>query len=351
MFGSNILETAMGLIFVYLGFSLLCSGLREWIAVVLNTRSRTLKKGILNMLKDDTRVKQVLNHHLVRVKSIEGSSEKSNAPKYISSKAFAQALLEGILKAQKDEKAASDSTAPTQPTGEKKAVIIEGMKKSITKIENSHVKNILLEVLESTEKKAAAGLEKKCDNAKKVIEDWFNAEMELLSAWYKKQTHIVLLVLAILFCVLFNVDTIMITRTLSVNTALRQSISEGVQHAVKEPMDPTSVDSYKQGEKIKEQIHQLGLPIGWTVNTEGSLDPRGLPRGFWNWFYKILGILMSILAVSMGAPFWFDILKKLINISSKPKSSQESSTLVVKTNSESSTSPISPAASPCPPVS
>ncbi len=66
MFGSNILETAMGLIFVYLGFSLLCSGLREWIAVVLNTRSRTLKKGILNMLKDDTRVKQVLNHHLVK---------------------------------------------------------------------------------------------------------------------------------------------------------------------------------------------------------------------------------------------------------------------------------------------
>ncbi|HLP57785.1 MAG TPA: hypothetical protein VK186_03105 [Candidatus Deferrimicrobium sp.] len=353
MFGSNVLETAIGLIFVYLGFSLVCSGFREWIAVILNTRARTLKKGILNMLKDETRMSQIFNHHLVRVKQDDGSGEKGAAPKYISSKAFAQALLESILKAQKDEKIAPEGSSTPPAGAEKKAVIIEGMRKSIAKIENPQVKNMLLGMLESTEKRTA-GWEEKCENAKKVIEDWFNDEMELLSAWYKRQTHKVLLLLAVIFCIVFNVDTIMITRTLSVDSALQQSVKNAVVQTVNEPIDSTSVDSYKQGKEIQAQIQQLGIPIGWTSTPASDLAPRGIPQDFLAWFYKVIGILMSILAVSLGAPFWFDVLKKMITLTTKPKNQDAApasaqavpAVLLTAAPVPSATAP----APPCPPV-
>lgn len=321
MFGSDILETAMGLVFVYLVFSLVCSGFREWIAVILNTRAKTLKKGVSNLLKDKDLMAHVFNHHLVRVKGGNVGEEKGSDPKYISSKAFAEALLEGILKAQKDEGMSPESSS-AQPSGtETKTSNIEEIKKSIAKIENLKVKTVLNDLIENVEKKAE-GWEKIYENAQCAIKEWFDDEMELISAWYKRETHKVLFVLGVILCILFNVDTIMITRTLSVNSALRESLTKVAMQNVQQPVDSTSTQSYDQGKKLQEEIGQLGLPIGWKQTAADNLDPRGIPHGFWEWLYKIFGLAMSILAVSMGATFWFDILKKLINLSGVRKNQE-----------------------------
>jgi len=50
MFGSTVLETAIGLCFVYLTLSGLCTVINEWISGVLNTRGKLLEKGIRQLL-------------------------------------------------------------------------------------------------------------------------------------------------------------------------------------------------------------------------------------------------------------------------------------------------------------
>ena len=101
MFGSDMLETAIGLVFVYLTFSLICSGIREWISRLLNVRAKTLEKGIEHLLKDKDLVKQLFSHHMVGVKGIRGKAVSKGAqPTAISGKVFAEALLDSILKAE-----------------------------------------------------------------------------------------------------------------------------------------------------------------------------------------------------------------------------------------------------------
>ena len=46
------------------------------------------------------------------------------------------------------------------------------------------------------------------------------------------------------------------------------------------------------------------LPLGWD----------GMPDDFVGWFKTVLGWLITIAAVSLGAPFWFDLLGKVANL-------------------------------------
>jgi len=51
-------------------------------------------------------------------------------------------------------------------------------------------------------------------------------------------------------------------------------------------------------------IKQIQPVIGWSSST--------LPGDFWGWVLKIVGLLATTFAISLGAPFWFDVLNKFI---------------------------------------
>jgi hypothetical protein len=317
MFGSDMLETAIGLVFVYLTFSLICSGVREWISRLLNVRAKTLEKGIEHLLKDKDLVKQLFSHHMVGVKDIKGKAvSKGTQPTEISSKVFAEALLDSILKAE-----SGDIPAVKK---EKKADVIAEMKKAVNNLENFQVRKTLNDVIDNIEGDVEV-LSKKLENAKVSVEKWYDNAMKQVSAWYKRQTQKVILGLAIIACIVFNVDTIMIVKNLSVNPDLRKSI---VTAAVETPGDTAenkTGDNLEKGEVLRAQLDQAGLPLGWTKPTGKHLDPREVPDDVLGWIYKVLGLIISILAVSMGAPFWFDVLKKMINIRGAPKTQTSSS--------------------------
>ena len=63
-------------------------------------------------------------------------------------------------------------------------------------------------------------------------------------------------------------------------------------------------------------LSEFALPIGWSVHPIGAVM----------WGMKAAGLALSILAVSLGAPFWFDLLNRLSNLRTsgpKPKTSTE----------------------------
>jgi len=82
---------------------------------------------------------------------------------------------------------------------------------------------------------------------------------------------------------------------------------------------------------IRAEINQLGLPIGWVLKPANGqdleaykVDSRRVPDSGYGWFLKILGIFLTALAVSQGAPFWFDLLNKIIVIRSTIKPHEKS---------------------------
>jgi len=79
----------------------------------------------------------------------------------------------------------------------------------------------------------------------------------------------------------------------------------------------------------KAQIESLGLPIGWSsVDDLHRKWPGSNVRGDAGWldqfWWHLPGWLLTILAVSLGAPFWFDLLNKFIVIRSAVKPHEKS---------------------------
>jgi hypothetical protein len=62
---------------------------------------------------------------------------------------------------------------------------------------------------------------------------------------------------------------------------------------------------------INDEINQAKSPLGlgWHPEELQGMTPS-------DWVIKVLGWIVTALAVSLGAPFWFDLLKKLVNIRS-----------------------------------
>jgi hypothetical protein len=74
--------------------------------------------------------------------------------------------------------------------------------------------------------------------------------------------------------------------------------------------------------------------MGWTRNEAmriGLIDPDSTYKGqkpagalknpeFWA---KLLGLLLTGIAISLGAPFWFDLLNKVVSIRSAGRSPAE----------------------------
>ena len=80
LFGSNLLEVAIGVIFLYLLLSLLCSALTELIESLIRFRARDLKRGVGRLLQDPRLVEIFFDHPLIK--------PLGETPSYIPARTF-----------------------------------------------------------------------------------------------------------------------------------------------------------------------------------------------------------------------------------------------------------------------
>jgi hypothetical protein len=256
MFGSAILDTAIGLIFVYLVVSLIVSAANELLAALFRWRANNLYLGIRELLQDPTitgLATRFYEHPL-----IESLSAKGKKPSYIPSRTFALTLLDIV----------SPTTSGSNRT-------LEDLKAGIEKLPDSLqvTFRILLD---------EAGHD--IEQFKIQLEIWFNATMERVSGWYKRKTQAIQLALALSIVVLGNVDSVRITRSLSgVNSPLRDSIKEAAHSFIEKNLQQENAQT--QLSAATEAIGSLAMPIGW-VN--GGFGPT-----------TILGWLITALAASL----------------------------------------------------
>ena len=179
----------------------------------------------------------------------------------------------------------------------------------------------------------------------KSIEDWFNSGMDRVSGRYKYRTQTVLLWIGLAIAVSMNADTIHILRQLSNDSTLRQSIVAAASSAAKPPAAdaPASPGDSTPALPIDKQItaandavkniRDLGLPIGWpaappTAPGETPLTFQQRAANTIAWVFHqpsmILGWILTAVAISLGAPFWFDALNKIMVIRSTIKPHEKS---------------------------
>src|ERR1700734_1746081 len=99
MFGSNALEIATGLVFIYLLLSVLCTIINEGIAAAIEQRGKTLLEGVKNLLNDpefNSLAQYVYNHGLIggMMEGVTDFTKTNRLPSYIAPNNFALALID-----------------------------------------------------------------------------------------------------------------------------------------------------------------------------------------------------------------------------------------------------------------
>jgi hypothetical protein len=293
MSGFGVIDIAIGLIFVYLLLALICTAVNEFIAGMLGRRAANLKVGIQKLLESnatmrgpDSLIEKFYNHPLIK-----SLNEDDRHPSYIPPKTFALALI--------------DLLAP-MAAGTRNADVLQTLQNQINQI--PYLQRTLGPMLV-----AADGDLKKLQQE---IEQWFDSAMDRVSGWYKQKTQWISLMIAVVTVAVLNADTIRITRALSNSPTLRETLvarsrelttKQGTSAASAQP--PTS----KEIADDIAKLDQLGIPLWW------DRPPACFPEIL----SSVVGILISSIAVSLGAPFWFDTLNRIITIRGAGRSPRE----------------------------
>ena len=275
-----LLDITIGLLLMYLLLSLFCTVINEFVASIMKLRAGNLREGIEKLI-DDPKLHEALEStgFMRSIKRVSGK----RGPSYLSPRTFALALIEAI-KSDKD----------ITKTG-----TYEDVLESIQKLPESDVRNVLM----SLAKEATGDLEKLRDD----IGTWFDNIMDRVAGVYKRKLQVISVCIALALAVAVGADSIAVARALWSDATLRQQIVQ----AATEIVDQTqSIDDLAQLKDIEASLRPF--PIGWDF--ESPPFATDWFKNFWGWVIKVCGLLLTALAISIGAPFWFDLLQKFMKL-------------------------------------
>ena len=333
MFGSEILEVAIALIFIYFLMSLLCSVVTEYLSGKRKLRPEMLKQGIRKLLGEDdtgTIAGKVFGHSLftgiTRKKKPGSASGEKDGPSNLSARSFSLILFDTLLDSQPVKPVQQPGTAAASYSLTDIAnQTIADIETKISQLPNTELKKSLNALLNSA-KMNVENAEDVLAEFQSSIEKWYDDAMDRVSGWYKRKTQPVILAIALIACAVINVDTFVIADSLFQDSTLRESI---IAEAEKRVEQQAATGEETDIVQIREELEQLQIPLWW--NADAGVKNL-VPDDFAGWLMKLAGILVSALAVSLGAPFWFDLLSRFINMRSsgkKPDKGEKTATLAV----------------------
>lgn len=345
MLGSSILEVAIGLIFIYLLLSLICSGINEIIEAKLKNRATDLERGIRELFNEENggaMVRKFYEHPLIRSLysgSYEGRNgaitnldylKSTNLPSYIPAGNFAFALTDILLHDEPDAAAAAgedqanvQNNVFAQPVAwanpQTNTLPMEVIREKISN--NSNLNRNVQMALRTIVEQSGGDV----NLMRRNVEAWFNSSMDRVSGWYTRRTKWIILFLGLFVAIGFNVNTVTIAKRLSNDATLRSMVVAQAEAYASRPEAEALEANF---EKNRSELESLGLPMGWSNFV--FYGPQSDGFQVWNHvLLNLIGWLLTAAAISMGAPFWFDLLNKFMVIRStvKPheKSQEESS--------------------------
>ncbi len=420
---SAVIELVLGLIFVFFLFSMLCSGINELIARALGKRADFLAAGLWSLLDNSKDPQPDRGDRDDNSKDPEPKGE-DDAHKYF--KAFQQHPLvkqlgQAVSDVQQGEpgrirgkwrtfcawvrkvftgKSLKDAMAPVpydprqlegrraRPSYIPPAIfgtVVASFLRESNDLPNMPKEGGLPETdeeREAAERRRETGtplqksLQSLVDEAagdaqrlRASLERWYDAQMERVSGWYKRESKRILLVLATLVVLVLNVDTVAIARTLWTSPTARRAVADAAAEQIQVAVTtttmllggpapvtppaeqpnalplacpdpnapdgeaaPTTTSPSGSDEVVAQALDcatSLPIPIGWRL-AQGDWWNEAWESFkdafFWGWLLKLLGWGLTVGALTFGAPFWFDLLNRFGSLRAagvKPKPSTE----------------------------
>lgn len=289
---------------------------------------QSLQLASINQYSDTNTNRYQNNKFLEIIESIKSINKKKpfikNNPSegfsYIDSEFFAYALIGVINKEISDElkkiKRSSEAT---------------DLKNAINSLNYTPAKDKLIAIIDDLTLKSD---EPKLENFIDEIKKQFDLAMIRSSGVYKRNAKGVSLLIGLIIAIGGNVDTFYIVNTLYNNNTLRSNIVDQVSEN-SEKLNPQQIDIClnKEQKEADECLNEFKtninntvekitpLPIGWNIHFLKNLSLQKILLAIIWLPIKLLGWCISAIAISMGAPFWFDLLGKVMNVRNTGRSS------------------------------
>lgn len=297
-----ILDVTIGLVFFYLLLALMITVLTEAVTSFLRLRSRNLGNSLRQLLSSKNNdleklfnetgtirmLKSISGRYFVQVRDAAGTRNEKIAR--LEPETFVNAILE-VGKAAKNAANGSALVHDGQLTA-------ADLVSAVAALPESPLRDSLLATIDDVGNSV--------DDVKARIGDWFDTMMETASARFKAAMQKYTFFCALLVAVGLNADTIHIAEALWKDDALRTQIAETAADYV---ADDKTLDDLADYEVLQAEMRPF--PIGWDDAPPHSSDWYTTPSGI---LTKFVGWLLTALAISLGAPFWFDLLRKLVAI-------------------------------------
>lgn len=283
----SMLEIVIGLVFIFLLYSLLATILMELFSNLFALRGRNLEKALKNMLhanngeevfkdfKDNPLYKQLAGRYLGKI----------SPPSYLSNEKFRTILMHVL-----------DKREQGITIGDQINALPEGS-----------LKEVLNQFWTETNQQLTA--------FKDTVDRWYDDVMDRASGWYKRGVKAWLITIGLIIAVTFNVDTLEVYDQLSKNPETARMVADLATNFVErqDVIEQMDLDSAEVSRLVKEMVSdnleslENPLGVGWS-----KVDIYGME--WFEWVKKVFGWIITSLAISLGAPFWFDLLRKLVNI-------------------------------------
>jgi hypothetical protein len=233
------------------------------------------------------------------------------------------------------------------------AAQFDGLLQGIRQIQNPALQDALNTLLSSVHN---------IQDAEGKLQLWFDSNMDRLSDLYKRNIQYLSLIIGAVLAILLNIDSLQLASTLWGDPTLRETVASSAQAAAASgqlasqiaqptpeglsqgapgsvvpeatPADTTAQQigaSSQAALNTAQSLQNLQLPIGWVITptlrncdlNEKGLNPCDDLRNYGNFgpgnnpyflsfiIRKLIGWGLTVIAVSQGAPFWFDLLNRL----------------------------------------
>lgn len=318
------LEVVIGLIFIYLLLSLLASVVQELFSNLSSLRGKLLLKSVAKLLELDNKTdrkalfEKITNNNVYQKYITKGVLGGKNLPSYLSSNQFLSVVKDILQGAGTSERSLDGGGS-----GGDSPVKLDTIKD-----------NDLRYSLETLQYKASTGardltdeVKKEAENAEQAIAKYFNEMMDMATAWYRRYVQYILIAIGFLIALSFDADTFQIFRNLTNDNSARAEVlqiatdfvtnDKITEYQPGQDSTLTQEEAADQVDTLKNKLSQLlteeieannsSLGLGWKADNIKNL-------AFTGWLLKVLGWLITALAISLGAPFWYDMLRSLINI-------------------------------------
>ncbi|MGK7392740.1 MAG: hypothetical protein ACNS60_20465 [Candidatus Cyclobacteriaceae bacterium M2_1C_046] len=437
MFDSVVLDVVIGLIFIFLLYSLLASVISEMTAVIMGMRARNLAQAICRMLEDEKPdkggwwrnnklaylIRNIYNELRILFTGKRGGpafrafyshpaikylavNKFFSKPSYMPPDTFSKVVIDiirssGNKYAINEQEKISSGLTNGESDSEKLKAINRILEHNDTDTALESIRMITnrqgLPLISGETRSYLASLLDDAQNDLEIfqlkLEKWFDETMERATGWYKRTIQLIIFIIGFMLAVLFNANTLEIVDILSKDKEAREQMVQLASAYIENnprPVAPVNTNEFASYEEMQNKYDSLLLVrdqiindieeanmvmgMGWNISAEHELikkdqkvknpDKQNLifikdtanqylyiadnfrlhPERVRNSydsldlhnnvlflntseyicysifnFKNFIGYLLTALAISLGAPFWFDLLNKIVQVRSSIK--------------------------------